>query len=110
MSIFKPNDKVVCIDATPIPIGSPGDSYIDFDFPNGFIEEGAVYCVSGVRELWEGQALFLVGPCAVKKGEIIPWNEQRFRKVERNKQSKKRKAKKAVPAKAKAAVARPTKN
>ena len=39
MSTFKPNDKVVCIDATPIPIGAPNNNYQDFEFPDGYIKE-----------------------------------------------------------------------
>jgi hypothetical protein len=45
MSTFNPNDKVFCIDATPIPIGAAGTSLADFSFPHGYIEEGHIYCI-----------------------------------------------------------------
>tara|TARA_B110000483_G_C17889213_1_gene424801 strand:+ start:48 stop:485 length:438 start_codon:yes stop_codon:yes gene_type:complete len=100
MSTFRPNNKVVCIDSTPIPIGSPNTSYIDFEFPEGYIQEGAVYCVrSVVPNLFGQPALFLVGPRAVLNNQTIPWNGQRFRKVNHRKQKAKRSAKKKQPQK-----------
>ncbi len=101
MNTFKPNDKVVCIDATPIPIGAPNNSYQDFEFPNGYIEEGAVYCVRSVTlAKVGGQALHIVGPYVLLNNNPIPWNGQRFRKVERNKEKMKRKTEKEVLVKA----------
>ena len=96
MNTFKPNDKVVCIDATPIPIGAPNNTYQDFEFPNGYIEEGAVYCVCSVTlAKLGGQALHIVGPYVLLNNNPIPWNGQRFRKVARNKEKMKRRAENA---------------
>jgi hypothetical protein len=93
MSTFKPNDKVVCIDATPIPIGAPNNTYQDFEFPNGYIEEGTVYCVRSVTlAKVGGQSLHIVGPYVFLNNEPVPWNCQRFRKVEKTKQRKKKAA------------------
>jgi hypothetical protein len=84
MSTFKPNDKVVCIDATPIPIGAPNNSYQDFEFPNGYIEEGTVYCVrSVIMGRCGGESLDIVGPYVLLNNNPVPWNGQRFRKLER---------------------------
>ncbi|MDB4055528.1 hypothetical protein N9496_06005 [Akkermansiaceae bacterium] len=100
MNTFKPNDKVVCIDATPIPIGAPNNNYQDFEFPNGYIEEGTIYCVrSVIMGRCGGESLHIVGPYVLLNNNPVPWNGQRFRKVERNKQSKKRKAEKEVKVK-----------
>jgi len=99
MNTFKPNDKVVCIDATPIPIGAPNNSYQDFEFPNGYIEEGAVYNVEDVVAVRQsGESLYITGPSVLLNNQHIPWNGQRFRKVERNKEKMERKAENAVPA------------
>jgi hypothetical protein len=98
MNTFKPNDKVVCIDATPIPIGAPNNSYQDFKFPNGYIEEGTVYCVrSVIMGRCSGESLDIVGPYVLLNNNPVPWNGQRFRKLERNKEKMKRKAENAVP-------------
>jgi hypothetical protein len=97
MSTFKPNDKVVCIDATPIPIGAPNNNYQDFEFPGGYIEEGTFYCVrSVIMGRCGGESLDIVGPQVFLYGRPVPWNGLRFRKVEKNKQRKKRKAEKEI--------------
>lgn len=98
MNTFQPNDKVVCIDTTPIPISSPDTSLIDFTFPNGYIQEGSMYCVEGVvPAIGGGSALYLVGPSAVLDGIDIPWNGQRFRQVKRQRQKVRHSAKKNQP-------------
>jgi len=100
MSTFQANDKVVCIDATPIPIGDPNHSFIDFTFPNGYIEEGSVYCVQSVVPSAGGcGALYLVGPRAMLRFQNVPWDNQRFRKVTHQKQKAKRSAKQSQPQK-----------
>ena len=97
MSIFKPNDKVVCIDATPTPIGAPNNTYQDFEFPDGYIKEGAVYCVrSVIMGRCGGESLHIVGPYVLLNNNPVPWNGQRFRKVARNKEKMKRKAENVI--------------
>jgi hypothetical protein len=71
MSTFKPNDKVVCIDATPIPIGAPNN-------------------VVTVRQ--SGESLYITGPYVLLNNQLVPWNGKRFRKVERNKEKMEQKA------------------
>jgi hypothetical protein len=89
MNTFKPNDKVVCIDATPIPIGAPNNSYQDFEY----IQEGTVYCVrSVIMGRCGGESLDIVGPQVFLYGKPVPWNGLRFRKVERKKQRNKKAA------------------
>jgi len=101
MSTFQPNDKVVCIDATPIPIGAPNNSYQDFEFPDGYIEEGTVYCVRSVTSAQVGgQALHITGPYVLLNDNLVPWNCQRFRKVARSKEKMKRRAEKEITSKA----------
>ena len=100
MSAFQSNDKVVCIDATPIPIGSPDTNFIDFTFPNGYIQEGSIYCVKTVvPAAGGGRALYLVGPAAVLDGIDIPWNGQRFRQVKRQRRQARRSAEQNQPLK-----------
>ena len=79
------NDRVVCIDATPIPINAPGFSLPDFAFPGGFIEEGAVYCIADAYERPDGPiAVTLVGHPVLLRGHEIAWNAERFRKLKGN--------------------------
>ena len=93
MNTFKPNDKVVCIDATPIPIGAPNNSYQDFEFPDGYIKEGSVYNVEDVVTVRQsGESLYITGPYVLLNNNPVPWNGQRFRKVESNKEKMERKA------------------
>ena len=93
MNTFKPNDKVVCIDATPIPIGAPNNNYQDFEFPDGYIKEGTVYNVEDVVTVRQsGESVYITGPYVLLNNQLVPWNGQRFRKVERNKEKMERKA------------------
>ena len=103
MSIFKPNDKVVCIDATPIPIYIPpgvSASVSDFFLPGGFIKEGSVYCVLDCHSRGiGGDAVYLAGKPVYLHGKEVSWSSHRFRKLEKKKQRKKKRARKAAPVK-----------
>ena len=100
MNTFKPNDKVVCIDATPIPIGAPNNNYQDFEFPGGYIEEGTVYNVEDVVTVRQsGESLYITGPYVLLNNQLVPWNGKRFRKVERNKEKMEQRAEKKVKVK-----------
>ena len=82
MSEFHTNAKVVCVDATPLPINVSGAVRTEFSFPGGFLEEGAVYCVTRVSASSDGNAgLFLAGIQVIYRGFEIAWNSQRFRLV-----------------------------
>ena len=92
MNTFQPNDKVVCIDATPIPIGAPNNTYQDFEFPDGYIKEGAVYNVEDVVTVQQsGESLYITGPYVLLNDRLVPWNGKRFRKVESNEERMARK-------------------
>ena len=95
MNIFKPNDKVVCINARPQSFGVRSEDVPHVKLPNGFIEKDTVYCVREVVDLRTGDGLFIIGPQVFLYGKPIPWNGLRFRKVEKNKGEMKRKAEKA---------------
>ena len=98
MSTFQPNDKVVCIDATPIPIYGLGYTLIDFNFPNGYIKEGSIYCVTEASTGSDGYgALRLAGKPVFLHDIEVEWNDQRFRKVEHQKQKASRSAKQKQP-------------
>ena len=99
MNTFKPNDKVVCINARPQSFGVRSEDVPHVKLPNGFIEKDAVYCVREVVNLRTGDGLFIVGPQVFLYGTPVPWNGLRFRKVERNMEKIKRKAKKEVKVK-----------
>ena len=86
MTTFKPNDKVVCINARPQSFGVRSEDVPHVKLPNGFIEKDAVYCVREVVNLRTGDGLFIVGPQVFLYGKPVPWNGLRFRKVERKKQ------------------------
>jgi hypothetical protein len=66
-----------------MPIHVPGAAAADFSFPGGFIEEGAIYCVSEAgRNSHGGWSLRLVG-CPVIRGQTeIWWDGVRFRRLE----------------------------
>ncbi|MGB6223028.1 hypothetical protein [Haloferula sp.] len=82
MSEIHKGDRVVCIDATPIPISPNGLSGTDFTFPGGFIAEGDVYFVSTVAKDYRGgQTLRLVGHPVLACGREVHWNGLRFRKL-----------------------------
>ena len=99
MNTFQPNDKVVCIDATPIPIGAPNNTYQDFEFPDGYIVEGTVYNVEDVITVQQsGESLYITGTYVLLNDQHIPWNGQRFRKVESNEESMKAKEEKEAEA------------
>lgn len=68
------NDKVVCIDDTDY-------GYNKHDFPNGFVQRGCVYCVSGWSKCG---GLILAGlPCLWKKdGSMAGFDPTRFRTLE----------------------------
>ena len=85
MSTFNPNDKIVCIDATPMPLNCDRHlTGLDFTFPNGFLEEGDVYCIQSVGKGSDGYpAIKLVGLPVFLLGQEVSWNGQRFRKVAR---------------------------
>jgi hypothetical protein len=86
MSAFQINDKVVCIDATPIPIYLPPGVSVavsDFTFPDGAIKEGGVYCVLDCRSRTVGgDAVYLVGKPAYLDGKEVSWSSFRFRKID----------------------------
>ena len=89
MSDFHRHSKVVCIDATPLPINVTGATLPDFTFPNGFLVKGATYAVTQVGTGSDRQpALRLAGCHVLHQGKPISWHGQRFRLVK----TKKRKA------------------
>lgn len=75
--------KVVCIDATPIPIRvGKGITGLDFTFPKGFIEEGQIYCVTGAHRNPDGSyGLYLAGLPILIRGATCNWHHTRFRLV-----------------------------
>ena len=76
-------DKVVCIDATPLPNFAPRDCELsDFVFPGGYIEEGCIYCVESVYEDNGKYGVILVGKKIYYHDQEIGWLSSRFRKVE----------------------------
>jgi hypothetical protein len=89
MSDFHRHSKVVCIDATPLPINAEGATHAEFTFPSGFLVKGATYAVIQVGTGSDGQpALRLAGCHVLHKDTPISWNGQRFRLIK----TKKRKA------------------
>ena len=79
---LQPNDRVVCVDATPIPINAPGFAFPDFSFPGGFIEEGVIYCIDKAYTRGNGtEAVTLVGHPVYLRGQEIAWNGMRFRRL-----------------------------
>lgn len=99
MSAIHIYDKVICIDATPIPIGAKGHDITDFSFPGGFISEGDIYCVTDVKIcLNQAASLQLAGKPILFCGEKSAWNSGRFRKISRNKNHATREAKQTVVA------------
>lgn len=92
MSTFRANDKVVCIDATPLPRYCPREyTTLDCSFPGGYIEEGAIYCVADVGLGGDGHAaLRLVGKPIFLLDTEVTWNGQRFRKIEHHRQTQRR--------------------
>ena len=74
--------KLICIDATPIPIRcGPGISSLDFTFPNGFLQEGASYCVERSIQNPDGSCgLFLTGLPLYLYDREANWHHLRFRK------------------------------
>ena len=83
MRTLRPSDKVVCIDATPIPAKSgKGRTILDFVLPFGFVEEGKVYCVESARVRHDlTLELGLVGKPIIVDGRDVFWNSARFRWV-----------------------------
>ena len=78
---MKSGTKVVCIDATPMPMVAPRDcNLMEFEFPDGFLEEGKVYCVQDAVYKNNGfYSLFLVGMRIVFRGTEVGWCSDRFR-------------------------------
>ncbi len=95
MSTFQPNDKVVCIDATPIPIYLPpgvSAAISNFTFPNGAIKEGGVYCVLDcLSQTPGGDKVYLVGKPVYLYGEEVSWSSLRFRKIDQASDKRKKK-------------------
>ena len=82
MSAIQPNDRVICIDATPVPFNGRGHGFSDFSYPGGYIVEGAIYCVEDVESHPEGVAgLHLVGHPVLVCGRPCTWSALRFRKI-----------------------------
>ena len=76
------NDRVVCIDATPIPLNVPDTDFGDFTFPHGFLKEGQTYCVTAVIRGSDGQPGYrLAGLPILHDGGEIHLNGQRFRRI-----------------------------
>lgn len=72
--------KVICIDATPIPIRcGPGITVLDFTFPNGFLQEGTTYCAERAHPLPDGSfGLYLTGLPILIHGQVANWHSSRF--------------------------------
>ncbi len=84
MTSFSIGDRVRCVDATPLPINPVGAEPGDFDFPEGFIEEGSVYVVCRVGINSQGRpSLRLCGLPVFCKEVEIAWDSLRFRKLGR---------------------------
>ena len=82
MRPFQRNDRIVCVDATPIPIDAPGSCLSDFSYPSGYIEEGKVYCIERAYQTRRGNiGLILTGLPLFLKGKNSGWDQQRFRKL-----------------------------
>jgi hypothetical protein len=98
MSDFHRHSKVVCIDATPIPINVTGATLPDFTFPNGFLVKGATYAVIHVGTGSDGQpALRLAGCHVLHKDTPISWHGQRFRLIKTKNRKAHRNSKMAKP-------------
>lgn len=96
---MKAGDKVVCIDATPLPMIAPRDCDLsEFSFPDGFIEEGAIYCIDGaIMRDHHVFRIYLVGKRILFRGEEVGWNSLRFRKLSDHKaEAKSKQAKEPV--------------
>ena len=77
-------DKVVCVDSTPMPMVAPRDCDLtEFSFPDGFLEEGKVYCVQESVYKDDGfYSLYIVGMRIIFRGKVVGWCSDRFRKLE----------------------------
>ena len=79
---FHPSAKVVCVDATPLPINVAGAVTTEFSFPCGFLEEGAVYCVTSVVRVRGNDGhpgIYLAGLPVFHGDKEISWHGHRFR-------------------------------
>ena len=65
MSDFHRHSKVVCIDATPLPINAEGATLAEFTFPSGFLVKGATYSVIQVGTGSDGQPALRLAGCHV---------------------------------------------
>lgn len=82
MNEFCVGDRVMCVDATPLPVHVPGAVASEFSFPGGFIEEGVVYCVVEVgRGPVTGMSLRLLGHPVIRGQTKIWWDGLRFRRL-----------------------------
>jgi len=81
--MFRPNDKIICIDDNSIPTKSrPGMIFDDFSLFGGSIEKGKIYCVNYVRFRADGRvAIGIVGKPVIEGSKQIYWNSARFRRV-----------------------------
>jgi hypothetical protein len=80
---YPPGTKVICIDATPIPIYCASAwEPDDFSFPNGFLQEGTTYCVArAIQNPDRSFGLHLAGLPMFFRGREGNWHHLRFRKV-----------------------------
>jgi len=87
---YPPGTKLVCIDATPIPILAwSGLSVLDFTFPHGFLQEGTTYCVERATQNNDGSyGLRLTGLPILCQGHESNWHHLRFRKLDAQKYQK----------------------
>ncbi len=102
MSTFQTNDKVVCIDATPLPLHCDRHfTTLDFSFPGGFIREGSIYCVTSVGTGSDSPAAIRLAGKPIFLHDIeVAWSGQRFRQVKRQRQQARRSAEQSRPPKA----------
>lgn len=75
--------KVICIDATPIPIFlGAGEDIPEFTFPNGFIQEGTTYAVERSVLLRNNTTGYiLLGTPILADGYPTSWHSSRFRDI-----------------------------
>lgn len=96
---MKPGDKVVCVDATPLPNFAPPDCELsEFSFPDGFIEEGAIYCIDEVIPKEPRDGILLIGKRVLFLGAEATWCSTRFRKLETTSNSVSQKSRREIPA------------
>lgn len=73
--------KVVCVDATRLPIHVRGAALTDFEFPGGMLGEGTVCLVERCAINPRGRvALWIAGFSVLHCGREIVWDGIRYRK------------------------------